>query len=129
MLEINNDFVKELLKRAESNPRLRQNFDLRTSGDDCSQRMLNALLPGTEVPIHRHPRSSENVVCICGKMDEILYDDNGNETERINLCPSEGRFGCSVPAGAWHTVFVYEPTVLYEAKDGKYGEDGSEMMG
>lgn len=56
---------------------------------------------------------------------EIIYDDNGNEVERIHLDPSRGNFGCVVPAGAWHTIEVLEPSVIYEAKDGKYGEDGS----
>lgn len=88
--------------------------------------MLNALLPGTKVDIHRHPMSSESAVCLCGRLDEVMYDDCGNETGRIILCPSEGRYGCQIPAGAWHTVEVFEPSVILEAKDGRYGEDGSE---
>ena len=90
--------------------------------------MLNALLPGTEVAIHRHPSSNENVLLLCGKLVEVLFDDEGNETERIHLDPTLGNFGCVVPAGAWHTVEVLEPSVIYEAKDGKYGEDGSETL-
>lgn len=104
------------------------NFDLRTSSSDSSQRMLNALLPGTDVPIHRHPSSNENVLILCGKMDEVTYDVDGNETERIHLDPSAGKFGCVIPAGVWHTVEVFEPSIIYEAKDGKYGEDGSETL-
>ena len=80
---------------------------------------------GTNVPIHYHPNSNENILLICGKLVEIIYDDNGNEVERIHLDPSRGNFGCVVPAGAWHTIEVLEPSVIYEAKDGKYGEDGS----
>lgn len=90
--------------------------------------MLNALLPGTEIPIHRHPNSKENVLCLCGQIDEVIYDSEGNEIERIHLDPTAGNFGCVVPAGAWHTVEVLEPSVIYEAKDGKYGEDGSETL-
>ena len=90
--------------------------------------MLNALLPGTEVPIHRHPISNENVLLLCGKLVEVLFDEDGNETERIMLDPSVGNFGCVVPAGAWHTVEVLEPSVIYEAKDGRYGQDGSETF-
>ena len=104
------------------------NYDLRTSPDDGGQRMLNALMPGTVVPIHRHPKSNENVLLLCGKLVEVIYDAEGNETERIHLDPSVGNFGCVVPAGAWHTVEVLEPSVIYEAKDGKYGEDGSETL-
>ena len=128
MIEINKQLISELLDKAVVNPRLRMNFDLRTSPDDGGQRMLNALLPGSIVPIHRHPKSNENVLLLCGKLVEVLYDDNGNETARYHLDPSVGNFGCAVPAGAWHTVEVLEPSVIYEAKDGKYGEDGSETL-
>lgn len=142
-LKINKEFLESLLSQAKDNPRLRQNYDLRTCEEDKSQRMLNALLPGTEVAIHRHPNSSESVVCLCGRMDVVVYDEvvtyvqdgedkkrkvSYNETERISLAPVEGKFGCSIPKGAWHTVEVFEPSVIFEAKDRAYGEDGSEMV-
>ena len=154
MIEINNDFLAQLFHQAEGNERLRQNFDLRTSGEDTSQRMLNALLPGTEVPIHRHEDTTETVVCLCGRMDEVIYRQathdeamgegrlpqgmNGElprgmdaqdvmrpqqcfvEVQRIRLCPAEGKYGCQVPKGAWHTVEVIESSVIFEAKDGAY---------
>ena len=122
------DFLGKLFEQAVENPRLRQSYDLRTSSDDNSQRILNALLPGTVVPIHRHPNSNENVLLLCGKLVEIIYDENGNEKERIHLDPTIGNYGCVIPPGAWHTVEVLEPSVIYEAKDGKYGEDGSETL-
>ena len=142
-LIIDNKLLDTLFTKANDNPRLRLNYDLRTSVDDQSQRMLNALLPGTEVVIHRHPNSSESVVCLCGRMDVVVYDEvvtyvqdgedkkqkvSYNETERISLAPVEGKFGCSIPKGAWHTVEVFEPSVIFEAKDRAYGEDGSEMV-
>ena len=127
-MEINKDFLGKLFEQAVVNPRLRQNFDLRTSANDNSQHMLNALLPGTVVPIHRHPQSTENVVLLCGRIVEVICDENGNEKERIHLDPTVGNYGCVVPQGAWHTVEVLEPSVIYEAKDGKYGEDGSETF-
>ena len=127
-MEINKVLLDNLFEQAKVNPRLRQNLDLRTSSADTSQRMLNALLPGTVVPIHRHPMSTENVLLLCGKLVEVLYDADGNETERIFLDSSVGNYGCVVPQGAWHTVEVLEPSVIYEAKDGKYGEDGSETF-
>lgn len=142
-LKINKEFLESLLSQAKDNPRLRQNYDLRTSEEDKSQRMLNALLPSTKVAIHRHPNSSESVVCLCGRMDVVVYDEvvtyvqdgedkkrkvSYNETERISLAPVEGKFGCSIPKGAWHTVEVFEPSVIFEAKDRAYGEDGSEMV-
>ncbi len=148
-MTIDQELLDKLFADAKDNPRLRTNLDMRTSSEDGSQRMLNAMLPGTEVSIHRHPMSNENVILIAGRMDEILYEevhDSGfmvqdslmmdaqdvmrkvalREVERIHLCPTEGKFGCQVPKGVWHTVEVIEPSVIYEGKDGKYGEDGSE---
>ena len=128
MIQIDKKLINDLFDKAVVSDRKRMNYDLRTSSNDGSQRMLNALLPGTIVPIHRHPTSNENVLLLCGKLVEVLYDDNGNETARYHLDPSVGNFGCVVPAGAWHTVEVLEPSVIYEAKDGKYGEDASETI-
>ena len=133
-MTINQELLEKLFKEAEANPRLRTNLDLRTSAEDGSQRMLNAMLPGTEVAIHRHPMSNENVILIKGKLDEVLYEEvvsaDGKitlkQTERIHLNPEEGVYGCQVPKGVWHTVEVLEPSVIYEGKDKKYGEDGSE---
>ena len=128
MIQIDKKLINDLFDKAVVSERKRMNYDLRTSASDNSRRMLNALLPGTTVPIHRHPLSNENVLLICGKLVEVIYDAEGNETERIHLDPSVGNFGCVVPAGSWHTVEVLEPSVIYEAKDGKYGEDGSETF-
>ena len=148
MIEIDKKFLSDLLAKAADNPRLRQNYDMRTSSDDNSQRMLNALLPGTMVPIHRHPNSTENVLLLQGKIIEVLYEEERlgegfergmdaqdlmdgmrlKETARIVLDSSAGSFGSIVPPGTWHTVEVLEPSVIYEAKDGKYGEDGSEVF-
>ena len=111
MLEIDNKFISKLLSEAAENPRLRQNYDLRTSSDDNSQRMLNALLPGTVVPIHRHPHSTENVLLLHGKLVEVFYEEERagdcieqkqdmaigrrlHETARIVLDPSSGNYGC-----------------------------------
>lgn len=127
MIQIDKQLLDELFAKAEASERKRMNYDLRTSAEDGGQRMLNALLPGTCVPIHRHPMSNENVICLCGKLVEVVFEDNMNETVRYMLDPTVGNFGCVVPAGVWHTVEVLEPSVIYEAKDGKYGEDGSEL--
>ena len=128
MITINDKLIEELFEQAKENPRLRMNYDLRTSAEDNSQRMLNALLPGTVVAVHRHPMSNENVLLLMGKLDEVLYDDSGKEIERVHLNPAEGRYGCVVPVNCWHTVEVLEPSVIYEAKDGAYGKDGSEVF-
>lgn len=134
MIDIDKNLVAELLGKAAVNPRLRQNFDLRTSAGDGSQRMLNALMPGTVVPIHRHPNSNESVMLLCGKVVEVIFEEvlsesgerSFREVERLSMDPAAGNFGCVVPSGAWHTVEVLEPSVIFEAKDGRFGEDGSE---
>ena len=96
------------------------NLDLRTSANDQSQRMLNALEPDTVLPIHRHMKSTEVVVVLRGRMDEIFYDDQGNETARHHLDPKQGVYGLSIPVGQWHGIEVFEPTVILECKDGAY---------
>ena len=139
------DFLGKLFEQATMNPKLRQGFDLRTSSADTSQRMLNALLPGTVVPIHRHEDTTETVVYLCGKLYEVIYEEvvtyekdasealpmaidaqdvtrkvEYREVQRIHLCPAEAKYGCQIPKGAWHTVEVIEPSVIFEAKDGAY---------
>lgn len=126
MIDIDKNLVAELLGKAAVNPRLRQNFDLRTSAGDGSQRMLNALMPGTVVPIHRHPNSNESIILISGRAVELFYDAEGREVSRCLLDREKGSFGVVVEAGDWHTIQALEPTVIFEVKDGRYGEDGSE---
>ena len=150
-MEFNKDFLGKLFEQATMNLRLRQGFDLRTSSADTSQRILNALLPGTVVPIHRHENTTESVIFLCGKLDVVIYEEVATyenaaseampmgmdaqdvtrkveyrEVQRIHLCPAEAKYGCQIPKGAWHTMEVIEPSVIFEAKDGAYGEDGSE---
>jgi len=121
---INNDFINTLLTQAKESSRLRQHYDLRNSTADTSQRMLNALLPGTEVPVHRHEGTAETVVCLTGKLEEIFYEEVGDgtfrEISRQLLSPAEGKYGMQIPVGVWHTVHVIKPSVIFEAKDGAY---------
>ena len=123
-MQIDKELLERLFEQAKESPRLRMNYDLRTSSADTSQRMLNALLPGTEVPIHRHESTSETVVWLGGRLEELIYDEipdgTFQEVSRNLLCPSEGLYGIQIPAGAWHTIRVLEPSVIFEAKDGAY---------
>lgn len=123
-LEIDKLLIERLFEQAKESPRLRMNYDLRTSSADTSQRMLNALLPGTEVPIHRHESTSETVVCLCGRLEEMIYEEMADgtfkEVSRHLLCPSEEKYGIQIPVGAWHTICVLEPSVIFEAKDGAF---------
>lgn len=116
-------FLEKLLAEATVSPRLRQNFDLRNGAGDTSQRMMNALQLGTEVPIHRHEDTAETVICLQGRLEEVIYEkveEDFCEVERHLLCPAEGLFGLQVPQGAWHKVIVHEPSIIFEAKDGAY---------
>lgn len=116
-MELNVTLYEQLLAQARENPRLRQALDLRTSSEDKSQRMLNALIPGTEVPIHRHTKSSETVVLLYGCIDEIYFDAEGREMSRITLCVGDG---LQIPLGQFHTIQVHEPSIILEVKDGTY---------
>ena len=116
---IDKKILDELTERAKVSPRLRMNFDLRNSEKDQSQRMLNALEPGTVLPIHRHRTTSETVVCIRGHFEEYFYDENGNLTETIDMRP--GGVVLNIPQGQWHSLKCFESgTVLIEIKDGPY---------
>ena len=123
IIEINKEMVAELHRWAVESERLRMNFDLRTTPADGSQRMLNALEVGTQVPIHRRTDTSETTICLNGCLDIIFYDlCDGQyvETRRVRLCPDEGNYGIQIPQGAWHSVQVHEPSTIFEAKDGAY---------
>lgn len=118
---IDKQILDELSARAKANPRLRQSLDLRNSPDDLSQRMLNALQPGTIMPIHRHHASSETVVILRGKIRWVFYDDNGVETERVTLDANGDLRMLNVERDRWHSlVCLEEGSVLYESKDGAY---------
>ena len=113
--------LDSLSAQAKANPRLRQNYDLRNSPEDLSQRMLNALEPGTVMPVHRHHVSSETVVILRGKIQWVFYDDNGNETERVTLEANGEPRMLNVERDRWHSLVCLESgSVLYESKDGAY---------
>lgn len=110
--------LDDLSRRAKNSPRLRMNLDLRNSEEDCSQRMLNAIEPGTVLPIHRHRDSSVTIVCIRGHFEEYYYDDNGNLTETIDMRPG---VVLNMPKGQWHSINSLESgTVILEVQDGKW---------
>ena len=118
---IDNKILDELSAQAKVNPRLRQSMDLRNSPEDQSQRMLNALEPGTVMPIHRHQKTSESVVILRGKIEWIFYDNDGNETERVTLDANGEPRMLNVEIDRWHSLVCLESgSVLYESKDGAY---------
>ena len=139
---INDNLLSELHDKARESERKRMNHDLRTTPEDTSQRMLNALEPGTHVAIHRHLKTSETVICLEGCLEWIFYKelpgvDTGGpvhdgetavdetsfaEVARFRVCPREKLYGIQVPKGAWHSIEVFEPSAIFEAKDGAYGK-------
>ena len=120
--KISQAVLDKLTAEAKASPRLRMNMDLRNSDADQSQRMLNAIEPGSVVPIHRHQKSSETVVCLRGRLVEEFYDELERIcTERIELSPNGPVVALNIPAGQWHTVHALESgTVILEMKNGKY---------
>jgi len=121
-MKITQALLDNLTEQAKASPRLRMNYDLRDSAEDSSQRMLNAIEPGAPLPIHRHRKSSETVVCLRGRLIEEFYDDLERTcTERIELSPNGPVVALNIPAGQWHTVRALESgTVILEMKNGKY---------
>ena len=118
-MTIDQKTLDSLTAAAKASPRLRMNYDLRNSAEDGSQRMLNAIEPGTVMPIHRHRTSSETVVCVRGHFEEYLYDDSGTLMETVDMVPSGNVL--NVPAGQWHSLkSLASGTILLECKDGKY---------
>lgn len=120
-MKITQELMDELTSQAKASPRLRMNRDLRNSPEDKSQRMLNALEPGTPLAIHRHTKSSETVVCLRGHLREIFYNDRGEVMDVIDLAPCSDCVALNIPIGQWHTVEVLESgTLIMEVKDGGY---------
>ena len=117
--------LNALTAQAKASPRLRMNLDLRNSPEDQSQRMLNAIEPGTVLPIHRHRTTSETVVCLRGHFEEYFYDVEGRLTDTIDMVP--GGALINIPAGQWHSLKSLESgTVLLECKDGPWEPLGEE---
>lgn len=114
-------FLDKLCKSASENPRLRLNFDLRNSDQDHSQRMLNALQPGTILPIHRHPFTAETLIMVRGSVCQKFYNDKGEVTDTFILKAGGECSVLQIPAGQFHSLECLEPdTVIFEAKDGPY---------
>lgn len=121
-MKITQAILDDLTAKAKESPRLRMNLDLRDTDEDTSQRMLNAIEPGSPLPIHRHQKTSETVICLRGRLVEEFYDDLERTcTERIELSPNGPVVALNIPAGQWHTVHALESgTVILEMKNGKY---------
>lgn len=121
MTLINDQLLNEVTAKAVESTRLRMNYNLHTSLDAKAQRLLNALEPGTELPIHRHKYTAETYILLRGRINVFFYDSDKNRTHTFQLDPQNGAYGINIPAGQWHTLEVLESrTVIFEVKDGPY---------
>lgn len=117
---IDNKLLDEIACKAETSPRLRMNFNLHDSLDAKAQRLINVLLPGTILPIHRHKHTAETYILVRGKMFVVFYNEIGGQMKRYLLDPIIGNYGIQIPAGQWHGIEVIEPSAIFEVKDGPY---------
>lgn len=117
---INDELLDQVSAKAKESPRLRMNYNLHESLDAKAQRLINVLLPGTVLPIHRHRHTAETYVLLRGKMFVVFYNDIGAQIERFLLDPTIGNYGVQIPAGQWHGIEVIEPSAIFEVKDGPY---------
>lgn len=126
---IDNVFLDQLTALAKVSPRRRMHYDLRDDEKDFSMRMLNAMEPDTIVPIHRHNETSEEIVVLRGEVEEILFDDQGNEIERYHLKAGGDAMACRVPIGQYHTCrSLKSGTVIIEFKRGRYDPEKTEDL-
>ena len=118
---IDKRLLDDLTAQAQASPRLRMNLDLRNSDGDSSQRMLNAIEPGSVVPIHRHQKTSETVVVLRGRVVEEYYYSEGVVEASFDLAAGGPICALNIPAGQWHTLRALDSgTVILEVKDGPY---------
>ncbi|WP_251623250.1 WbuC family cupin fold metalloprotein [Odoribacter lunatus] len=112
--------LDDVCAQAKHSERLRMNYNFHDSLDAKAQRLLNALEPGTILPIHRHRHTAETYILLRGRIDVVFYNNAGGVTERFELNPQENKYGVHIPKGQWHTIEVRESSVIFEVKDGPY---------
>lgn len=118
---LNKKLLNTVSAQAKVSPRLRMNYNFHDSLDAKAQRLLNALEPGTELVIHRHPETAETYILLRGSLKMIFYNDEKEITDEFVLDPKNGEYGINIPKGQWHTIEVLEEdTVIFEVKDGPY---------
>ena len=118
---IDKNLLDKVTAEAKANARLRMNYNFHETLDAPAQRLLNALEPGTVLPIHRHRHTAETYVLLRGRLNILFYNEQKQITERYELDPQKGVYGVNIPRGQWHTIEVLcSGTVIFEVKDGPY---------
>lgn len=121
MKVIDNNLIDSVVAQAKESPRLRMNYNFHESLDDKCHRLLNALEPGTVVPVHRHPTKDESFVILRGKIRVNTYNDAGQVTESVVLSPADGKYGVDIAKNVWHGVECLESgSVIFEVKEGPF---------
>lgn len=121
MKVIDRELLDEVSRQAKQSDRLRKNYNFHESLEDKCHRMLNAVEPGTLVPIHRHPTKDESFVILRGKVRSTTYNDDGSEIESVVLCHENGVYGVDIPKNVWHRLEAMEPdSVIFECKEGPF---------
>ena len=120
MVIINKQLLDNVSSQAKASPRQRMNYNFHESLDDLCHRMLNAVEPGTEVPIHRHPEKAESFVILRGKVRATTYRDDGSIIDDVVLCQEEGIYGVDIPKNVWHKIEALESSVIFECKQGPF---------
>ena len=123
---IDKNLLDELSAQAKSSPRLQMYFNFHQSLEDKCHRMLNAVEPGTQVPIHRHPTKDESFVILRGKVRSTTYNDDGSIIESVVLCAEDGVYGVDIPKNVWHKLEAIESSVIFECKEGPFVEHEEE---
>ena len=120
---INKELLDSVCEKAKVSPRLRMNYNFHLSLDEKCHRFLNAVEPGTEVPIHKHPTKDETFVILRGKVKVTTHSDDGAVIDSVLLCPDNGQYGVNIPKGVWHTLESLESgSVIFECKEGPFVE-------
>lgn len=128
-MKISSRLMDEVITNAKNSPRLRANYNFHKTFEDSVQRMFNALEPGTEIPIARHPYSNETLIMLRGKLRVLIYDDKKNVIEDVVIAPNTENIGYHIPKGTWHTVqSLEEGTVCFETREGPYKPVAEEDM-
>lgn len=117
---IDTQLLNEVIAQAKASPRLRMNYNFHKSLDEKCHRMLNAVEPGTEIPIHRHPKKDESFVILKGKVKVTTYNDKGVLQNYVILSQEIGQYGVNIPKNVWHTLEALEPSMLFECKEGPF---------
>lgn len=119
---IDGRLLDEVTAKAKDSPRLRMNFNFHQSLDEKCHRFLNALEPGTVIPIHHHPTKDETFIILRGKVKVSTFNDDGTILDSIILSHEEGHYGVDIPKNVWHTLECVESAVIFEVKEGPFVE-------